>query len=138
MEIVKLNGEDTELYRRIAHLVMTKDVLASNNNYPFKTSPGHVWFVAYDSEGRTLGFIPAELKNRKATINNYYVAHDDTHILCAMLARLTEELRKEFAILSVTQNRHVQAFRKCGFSIMFEWDKYVKMIYSEDDQEKRS
>ncbi len=55
-----------------------------------------------------------------------------------MLARLTEELRKEFAILSVTQNRHVQAFRKCGFSIMFEWEKYVKMIYSEDDQEKRS
>lgn len=44
MNIVKLNGEDTELYRRVAHLVMNREVLASNNNYPFKTSSEHIWF----------------------------------------------------------------------------------------------
>ena len=52
MNIVKLNGEDTELYRRVAHLVMNREVLASNNNYPFKTSSEHIWFVACDDEGR--------------------------------------------------------------------------------------
>ena len=81
MNIVKLNGEDTELYRRVAHLVMNREVLASNNNYPFKTSSEHIWFVACDDEGRTLGFIPVVLRNRKATINNYYAAEDDEEVL---------------------------------------------------------
>ena len=87
MNIVKLNGEDTELYRRVAHLVMNREVLASNNNYPFKTSSEHIWFVACDDEGRTLGFIPVVLRNRKATINNYYAAEDDEEVLCLMLTQ---------------------------------------------------
>ena len=115
MNIVKLNGEDTELYRRVAHLVMNREVLASNNNYPFKTSSEHIWFVACDDEGRTLGFIPVVLRNRKATINNYYAAEDDEEVLCLMLTQLIQEFKKDFAIISVTQNKHIQAFRRCGF-----------------------
>lgn len=94
MNIVKLNGEDTELYRRVAHLVMNREVLASNNNYPFKTSSEHIWFVACDDEGRTLGFIPVVLRNRKATINNYYAAEDDEEVLCLMLTQLIQEFKK--------------------------------------------
>ncbi len=116
---------------------MNREVLASNNNYPFKTSSEHIWFVACDDEGRTLGFIPVVLRNRKATINNYYAAEDDEEVLCLMLTQLIQEFKKDFAIISVTQNKHIQAFRRCGFSVMFEWEKYVKMIYNEDDQKKR-
>ena len=137
MNIVKLNGEDTELYRRVAHLVMNREVLASNNNYPFKTSSAHIWFVACDDEGRTLGFIPVVLRTTKATINTSSAAEDDEEVLCLMLTQLIQEFKKDFAIISVTQNKHIQAFRRCGFSVMFEWEKYVKMIYNEDDQKKR-
>lgn len=137
MNIVKLNGEDPQLYRRVAHLVMNKEVLASNNNYPFKTAPDYIWFIACDDGGNTLGFIPVVLKNRKATINNYYVVDDDRDVLCAILDELVAQLKKDFAVISVTQTKHVQAFKRCGFSVMFEWEKYVKMIYNEHDQEKR-
>lgn len=128
MEIVKLNGEDSQLYGLVAHLVMNKDVIASNNNYPFKTSQEYLWFVACD-RGCTLGFVPVQLKNNKATINNYYVAEDDPVVFTGILSELVKWLSKDHAIISVTQNKHVKIFRQCGFSTMFEWEKYVKMIY---------
>lgn len=129
MEIVRLNGEDSQLYSLVAHLVMNKDVIASNNNYPFKTSPEYMWFVACD-RGSTLGFVPVQIKNRKATINNYYVAQDDPAVFTGILHELVASLGKDHAIISVTQNKHVKIFRQCGFSTMFEWEKYVKMIYA--------
>lgn len=129
MEIVKLNGEDSQLYTLVAHLVMNKDVLASNNSYPFKTSQEYVWFVACE-EGDTVGFVPVQLKSRKATINNYYVADDDPAVFTGILQELVASLRKDHAIISVTQSKHVKIFQQCGFSTMFEWEKYVKMIYA--------
>lgn len=128
MEIVKVNGEDSQLYGLVAHLVMNKDVLASNNNYPFKTSQEYVWFVACDN-GSTLGFVPVQLKNHKATINNYYVADDDPGVFTALLKELVTWLGKDHAIIAVTQTQHIRIFRQCGFSTMLEWEKYVKMIY---------
>lgn len=137
MNIAKLNGEDDELYRRVARLVMNKDVLASNNNYPFKTSANHVWFVAYDDNDTTTGFIPVTVRNRNATINNYYVADDDMDTLHELLDRITADMHQNFAILSVTQRQHIPTFRKCGFTTMFEWEKYVKMIYNADSTKER-
>lgn len=46
MEILRINGTDRRLYDVLAPLVMNPAVLRQNNNYPFKTTPRHVWFVA--------------------------------------------------------------------------------------------
>lgn len=94
MNIVKLNGEDDELYRRVARLVMDKDVLASNNNYPFKTSASHIWFVAYDENDTTTGFIPVAVRNRNAsvpysrnsTMYTYRFPEERTAVCCSICA----------------------------------------------------
>lgn len=137
MNIVKLNGEDDELYRRVARLVMDKDVLASNNNYPFKTSASHIWFVAYDENDTTTGFIPVAVRNRNATINNYYIANNDIDVFGKLLDTTITNLHPKFTILSVTQRQHISTFRKYGFTTIFEWEKYVKMIYNVDSTKER-
>ena len=50
MNIEKLHGTSTRLYQLVAPLVMSPPVLRQNNNYPFKTSDHHVWFVALEEE----------------------------------------------------------------------------------------
>lgn len=137
MDIIRLQGEAPELYAMVTHLVMNKDVLASNNNYPFRTSAEHVWFIARDDNGETCGFAPVLLKDTKATVNNYYVKADDEKILCTLLDHLTKALQYDFSIMSVTQRRHIQAFTRSNFEVIFEWKRYVKMLYRPDEQKKR-
>jgi hypothetical protein len=126
MEIVKLDGEDRRLYYLIAHLVMNEKVLKYNLNYPYKTSDNYCWFIAVE-EGDTLGFIPVELKEGKATINNYYVADDDSKVLSMLLKEVVRILLLDFEIESVTQIRHIPDFERNGFSIALRWKRYVKM-----------
>jgi hypothetical protein len=127
MEIIKLTGEDQRLYYLVAHLIMNEKVLKYNLNYPYKTSDNYCWFVAVN-EGNTLGFIPTELKEGKATINNYYVADDDSKVFSKLLKEVIRELHADFVIESITQLRHIPDFEKCGFSIILRWKRYVKMI----------
>jgi hypothetical protein len=126
MEIIKLNGEDQRLYYLIAHLVMDESVLKYNLNYPYKTADNYCWFVATE-ESKTLGFIPAELRDGKAIINNYYVADDDSKVFSMLLKEVVYTLKPDFGIESVTQVRHISDFEQCGFSIVLRWKRYVKM-----------
>lgn len=71
MEIEKLGGTTERLYRLVAPLVMKPCILRENNNYPFKTSMHHIWFIAIEEE-RVVGFMPVEIKDKYAVINNYY------------------------------------------------------------------
>jgi hypothetical protein len=126
MDIIKLEGEDKNLYYLVAHLVMNKEVLNYNLNYPYKTSTDHLWFVATDN-GNTLGFVPVRLKGGKAEINNYYVADDDNEVFFTLLKEITDTLLPDFEIESVTQIRHISDFEKNGFSVILYWKKYAKM-----------
>ena len=72
MEIEKLGGTTERLYRLVAPLVMKPCILRENNNYPFKTSMHHIWFIAIEEE-RVVGFMPVEIKDKYAVINNYYI-----------------------------------------------------------------
>ena len=78
MKIEKLTGTESRLYELVAPLVMSPNVLRQNNNYPFKTSRNHVWFIACD-ERWVYGFVPVELRTQQAIINNYYVRGTFTH-----------------------------------------------------------
>lgn len=135
MTIIQFNGEDVRLYGLVARLVMNKDVLAFNNNYPFKTSSEHIWFVAIE-ENQTIGFIPIEIKNNKAIINNYYIEDDDNTVLTSLLNNITNFFHHSCPIESVTHTRHVRSFEKCGFSVLLHWEKYVKMKYSDEDEKR--
>ena len=84
MEIEKLGGTTERLYRLVAPLVMKPCILRENNNYPFKTSMHHIWFIAIEEE-RVVGFMPVEIKDKYAVINNYYIDKDDPDLLAALL-----------------------------------------------------
>ncbi len=109
MDIIRLKGEDRQLYSLVAHLVMDEEVVSYNLNYPYKTSPDYVWVVAVD-KGVTLGFIPVRLEEGKARINNYYVADDDSAVFSALLKEIIKTFSSEFEIESVTQIRHIPEF----------------------------
>lgn len=126
MDIIKLKGEDRQLYNLIAHLVMKEEVLSYNLNYPYKTSPEYRWFVA-TNEGNILGFIPVKLKEGKAIINNYFIANDESTVLSTLLKEVIQDLWSDFEVESVTQIRHIPLFEQNGFVTIFQWKRYVKM-----------
>jgi hypothetical protein len=134
MDIIQLEGEDQRLYYLVAHLVMRKEVLSYNLNYPYRTSPEYCWFVATD-KGNTLGFVPVKRKEGKAQINNYYVKDDDREVFSALLKEIVKTLLLDFEIESITQLRHIPDFERNGFSIMFYWKRYAKMKVFKDEEE---
>ncbi|MDR1011468.1 MAG: hypothetical protein LBM04_10175 [Opitutaceae bacterium] len=135
MNIIILEGEDQRLYTMVARLVMDEEVLAYNLNYPFKTSPDYLWFIAADKD-TVLGFMPVkkDQDKSKAKINNYYVADDDGDVLSALLEEVIQELSKDYEIESVTQLRHVPDFERNGFTVMLYWTRYAKMRLSRDEK----
>ena len=135
MEIINLQGDDRQLYYLVAHLVMNEDVVSYNLNFPYKTSKEYSWFIATDN-GNTLGFIPVKLKERKAIINNYYVADDDKSVFASLLKEILRTLLPNFEIESVTQIRHITYFEQNGFSIVFYWKRYVKMKVYRNEEER--
>lgn len=135
MDIIRLKGEDRQLYSLVAHLVMDEEVVSYNLNYPYKTSSDYVWVVAVD-KGATLGFIPVRLEEGKARINNYYVADDDSAVFSALLKEIIKTFSSEFEIESVTQIRHIPEFEKSGFSVVFYWKRYVKMRVFRDEEKR--
>ncbi|MBD8347839.1 hypothetical protein [Dysgonomonas sp. HGC4] len=126
MEIVELEGEDQRLYYLVAHLIMDENILNYNLNYPYRTSSEYKWFIA-TNRGVTLGFIPVKLKEGKATINNYYIADDDSKVFSALLERIIKALYLDFRIESVTQIKHISYFEHSGFSTVLFWKRYAKM-----------
>ena len=59
MIVEKLPGTDARLYALVAPLVMSVPIIRQNNNYPFKTSRKHLWFIALE-RGEVKGFMPVE------------------------------------------------------------------------------
>lgn len=128
MTIEKLEGTSTRLYSLVAPLVMKSSILRQNNNYPFKTSRRHTWFVAIDGCS-VLGFIPVEQKDNTVTINNYYVSGDNATLLSALLQEVTQTYGRGYILQSITHTRHIDTFKEKGFSVIREWKLYIKMLY---------
>ena len=64
MKVIQLKGLDTDLYPLIGPLVMNPKVLKANNNYPFKTTANHQWYIAVNDQEEVMGFLPVENKKR--------------------------------------------------------------------------
>lgn len=128
MKIEKLDGIEERLYQLVAPLVMRPSVIRQNNNYPFKTSNRHVWFVALDEE-QVIGFIPVEIRNQYVVINNYYVMDDDVSVLTPLLQEVISSFSQEYKVRSVTHTHHLAVFQENGFDVIKIWKLYVKMEY---------
>lgn len=128
MTIEKLEGTSTRLYSLVAPLVMKSSVLRQNNNYPFKTSRRHTWFVAIDG-CIVSGFVPVEQKDNIVTINNYYISGDNAELLSALLQEVIHTFGRGYTIQSVTHTRHLETFKERGFSVVRKWKLYIKMLY---------
>ena len=85
MKVIQLKGLDTDLYPLIGPLVMNPKVLKANNNYPFKTTANHQWYIAVNDQEEVMGFLPVENKKSTSVINNYYLKEDDGAILMPCL-----------------------------------------------------
>lgn len=140
MNVIKLKGEDKELYDLVAPLVMNREVLAYNLNYPFRTGAGFLWFVAVDEESATVpGFMPVKPEgNKKVKINNYYVAGDNDEVFSALLEEIVCTLSTDYEIESITHLRHIPVFEKAGFYPAVYWKKYVKMRMSGKKKEEEN
>ncbi len=126
MEIEKLSGTEERLYQLVGPLVMDPAVLRQNNNYPFKTSVHYIWFVAVE-EDLVLGFMPVEVKNDQAVINNYYIADENPGFLIAMLKSVLGYFGKEYRVQAVVQMRDIDVFKKHKFEVIRTWKVYVRM-----------
>ena len=130
MNILKLQGLDGRLFDLVAPLVMNPAVLRQNNNYPFKTTRNHVWYIAMD-EQRVLGFMPVKMTLTNNCIDNYYISGDNSSVIEVLLDRIIHDFSSDGSLVAVVHERHVEDFSMKNFIPCFEWKKYVKMRYHE-------
>jgi hypothetical protein len=129
MNIIKLEGEDRQLYDLVAHLVMDEHVLSYNLNYPYRTASCYLWFIA-THKGETLGFMPVKIDKRRAKINNYYIADDNHTVFSALLREILRTMSEGYELEAVTQIRHLSEFETNGFQVALYWKKYAKMKFA--------
>ena len=126
MNILKLQGLDGRLFDLVAPLVMNPAVLRQNNNYPFKTTRNHVWYIAMD-EQRVLGFMPVKMTLTNNCIDNYYISGDNSSVIEMLLDRIIHDFSSDGSLVAVVHERHVEDFSMKNFIPCVEWKKYVKM-----------
>lgn len=129
MNIFKLQGTDRKLYEYVGPLVMNPAILRQNNNYPFKTGPRYVWYMAVGNE-QLIGFMPVrKTPTGDYIIDNYYIKGDDAVILNKLVAEVIKEGTEEGELWAIVHKRHIKQFVQNGFRIHIEWKNYNKMRY---------
>ena len=92
----------------------------------------HIWFIAIEEE-RVVGFMPVEIKDKYAVINNYYIDKDDPDLLAALLREVIRQYAGQYKLQSVTHSRHLSVFAANGFSIIRPWKLYAKMEHRQQE-----
>lgn len=128
MKIMTLQGTDKLLYELIAPLVMNPAILRQNNNYPFKTSRSHVWYIAFH-ETAVVGFMPVKKGHLYYSIDNYFVSGDDPSVLSELLEEVIKDFSSQASLMAVVHKRHVKVFSQKKFQTCVEWKNYDKMHY---------
>lgn len=74
MDIVWIDGKK-KMYGSVPPLAMVSAMSGQNNNYPFKTTPGHVWHIAMEN-GIGVGFMSVKDTAGGLYIDNCYLRED--------------------------------------------------------------
>lgn len=128
MNIVRLEGLDTKLYDLLAPLVMNPAILRQNNNYPFKTTHRHVWYIAMSDE-TVVGFMPVKKTSEGNCIDNYYISGDDPSTIIQLLDYIVMDVDSRLILTALVHKRHVEVFKNHHFYTNKEWKNYDKMQY---------
>lgn len=126
IQIVQLKGTEKQLYKLVAPLTMSPEVLKQNYNYPFRTSEDYIWFVALDNK-HVVGFIPVENKRNEHIINNYYVKEKNADTLKILLETVIEALGENADLTAISFLEDRAVFEELGFSEEKIWTRYIKM-----------
>ena len=135
MTIEVLEGQSDRLYSLVAPLVMDRNVLRQNHNYPFWTSPAHTWFIALNQKNEIMAFFPLEVNGRKeAKINNYYMTKARKIVFQALITEIIAYCRRKYTLTAVVLMQHKELFETAGFQVTKEWKLYVKMEHGQKKQ----
>mgnify|MGYP001488128774 CR=1 FL=1 len=126
IQIVQLKGTEKQLYKLVAPLTMSPEVLKQNYNYPFRTSEDYIWFIALDNK-HVVGFIPVENKRNEHIINNYYVKEKNVDTLKILLETVIEVLGGNANLTAISFLEDRTVFEELGFSEEKIWTRYIKM-----------
>lgn len=139
MTIEIVDGQSERLYSLVAPLVMKRSVLRQNNNYPFWTSPAHIWFIALDNKKEVCAFFPVELtKKGEAKINNYYMAGVEKEVFRPLIKEIIAFCRRKYTLHAVVLIQHKDIFKAAGFRTTKEWKLYAKMEYGRKKREEKT
>lgn len=129
-KITKIQGKNPQLYSMIAPLIMSSHVLRQNNNYPFKTSPSHLWFILHEQE-QVHAFMPVEDRDSGYKIDNYFASASDKRKkqLNALLKEILNEYEGQSTFNAMVHTYDKEIFLSHGFRITRELKLYVKMTY---------
>jgi len=99
-------------------------VLRQNNNYPFKTTPQHTWYICLE-EGVVTGFMPAKVSGNGLYIDNYYISDDNPEVLDGLIGYILSSTDRP--VTALCHKRHTNAFRLRGFMTCTVFAQYNKM-----------
>lgn len=134
IKVIQLHGTDKCLYELVAPLVMDAKVLNYNNGYPFKTGENFFWLVALSDED-VVGFMPMEERGSQWIINNYYVKPEiEKKGFKALLKAASKFKLKNKDLIAIVQTQHKDYFSEYSFEPIKEWKIYIKMIYTQKEQ----
>ena len=72
--------------------------------------------MVYSYRGRrVVGFMPVEIKDKYAVINNYYIDKDDPDLLAALLREVIRHYAGQYKLQSVTHSRHYLCLQRMAF-----------------------
>lgn len=118
-QIMKLKGQSPELYMLVAPLAMSISALRQNNNYPYKTSSHHSWYVLLEHK-QLRAFIPLEKKGAGSfKIDNYYAPSGTERgdLLRELLETILLEYRTQGHVYAIVQ-REIKIFlRRLAFQL---------------------
>lgn len=124
MELISLHGTEERLYKLVARLVMSPEVLRQNNNYPFKTTAQYTWHICMN-DGDVVGFMPVKPTGKGLYIDNYYIRGDAPEVLDSLINHVLSSTDKP--VTALCHKRHTEAFRAHGFMICTVFAQYNKM-----------
>ena len=128
MEILCLGGTDKRMYELVAPLIMNPAIIRQNNNYPFKTSNRHIWYIAINN-GVADSFMPLKPNTSGYCIDNYYIRGDNAKTIDNLLKRITDDIEKFPVLTALVNKRHIEDFSRNGFVTWLELKNYNKMDY---------
>ena len=124
MEVISLHGTEDRLYELVARLVMNPDIIRQNNNYPFKTTPQHIWYICM-CDGEVVGFMPVKTASGGMYIDNYYIRDDRPEVLDALITDILSASDKP--VTALCHKRHTDVFRRHEFISCTIFAQYNRM-----------